>query len=91
MPLEIHPVTSSPGHNTLIHGKDVAATLQGLDGAYNSKDLYRRYLSACRESGRSPASQNRFSRAVAAYGFDSWRTATARGWHIHTRWVYATS
>lgn len=91
MPLDINPVPRGPGNNTLINGKDVADTLRSLEGHYTVKDLYARYVSVCTEAGHRPATQNRFSRAVSAYGFEAWRTANARGWHIHTRWIYAAS
>jgi hypothetical protein len=90
MPLDIQPL-AAVHHATLIHSKDVADTLAGLEGSYTARDLYARYVSVCREAGREPASQARFSRNVSAYGFASWRTAKTRGWHIHTRWIYATS
>lgn len=90
MPLDIQPLTP-PDHATVIHGKDVADTLAGLEGSYSARDLYARYVSVCQEAGREPASQSRFSRNVAAYGFAAWRTSKTRGWHIHPNWIYATS
>lgn len=91
MPLDIQPVSVTSSVYATIRGKDVAATLYGLEGAYSNKDLYARYLSVCQEAGSKPANPSSFSRAVSAYGFTPWRKATSRGWHIHTNWIYATS
>lgn len=91
MPLDIQPANVTSNAYTPIRGKDVAATLYGLDGPYTNKDLYARYLSVCKEAGIKPANPSSFSRTVSAYGFTAWRTAKTRGWHIHPNWIYATS
>lgn len=80
MPLEIKPVAYvSSG---VIHPDDVTATLQGLDGAYSSTDLYARYRSVAIEQGHTPGTDARLGRIFARLGYHSWRTATTRGWHI---------
>lgn len=85
MVISIEPVTPTIRH------KDVAASLYDLDGKYTSKDLYARYVSVCRDNNQPPATRGSYSKAIAEFGFQPWRTGATRGWHIHTNWIYATS
>lgn len=84
MSLEIKPVTFpvTGVSRGVIDMTDIKATIATLDGPYTSADIYARYRSIATEAGRVPGSQSRLGRILDRLGYQTWRTATQRGWII---------